>query len=221
MIYLHRFQTSDFRNSDLNKERFDGITTEMRYLPLADNLVLSETHSTYPVLDTFKNLLSTEKDVIVDCKESGVEDKLLSKIGFRNNFYFLNSDIQDIIRLCKSHSALIGHFIVRVSLFEGFPNKLVEFCKPEKFWIDASLCNGDCKITDLMDLTTCKHTITNLIENIVSSSACYGLEPEIILASPDVNDVDSDFQIEFFRNYYKSLDADNISVCTKFPDIFE
>lgn len=209
MIYLHRFQTSDFRNSDLDKERFDGITTEMRYLPLADNLVLSDVYSTYPVVNTFENLLSTKKDIIIDCKESGVEDKILSKIGVKYNLYFLNSKLRDIIRLCKTNPELIGHFIVNVSSFESFPNKLVELCKPEKFWVDSNLCNNNCAISDI-------------ISTIVNLSACYGLEPEIILTSPDVRGVDShtNFEIEHFKKYFKSLNTNIVSVCTKFPERF-
>lgn len=209
MIYLHRFQTSDFRNSDLDKERFDGITTEMRYLPLADNLVLSDVYSTYPVVNTFENLLSTKKDIIIDCKESGVEDKILSKIGVKYNLYFLNSKFNDIIRLCKTNPELIGHFIVNVSSFESFPNKLVELCKPEKFWVDSNLCNNNCAISDI-------------ISTIVNLSACYGLEPEIILTSPDVRGVDShtNFEIEHFKKYFKSLNTNIVSVCTKFPERF-
>ena len=209
MIYLHRFQTSDFRNSDLDKERFDGITTEMRYLPLADNLVLSDVYSTYPVVNTFENLLSTKKDIIIDCKESGVEDKILSKIGVKYNLYFLNSKLRDIIRLCKTNPELIGHFIVNVSSFESFPNKLVELCKPEKFWVDSNLCNNNCAISEI-------------ISTIVNLSAYYGLEPEIILTSPDVRGVDSNtnFEIEQFKKHFKSLNTNIVSVCTKFPERF-
>lgn len=209
MIYLHRFQTSDFKYSDLDNERFDGITTEMRYLPLADNLVISDVYSTYPVVDTFKNLLSTKKDIIIDCKESGVEDKILSKIGIRSNLYFLNSKLYDIIRLCKTNPELLGHFIVNVSSFEGFSNKLVEWCKPTKFWVDTNLCVSKCAISDI-------------VSTIVNLSACYGLEPEIILTSPDVIGVDSktDYQIECFKKYFKSLNTNIVSVCTKFPERF-
>lgn len=209
MIYLHRFQTSDFRYSDLDNENFDGVTTEMRYLPLADNLVLSDVYSTYPVVNTFKNLLSTKKEIIIDCKESGVEDKILSKIGIRSNLYFLNSKLYDIIRLCKTNPELLGHFIVRVSSFEGFSNKLVEWCKPTKFWVDTNLCVSECAISDI-------------ISTIVNLSACYGLEPEIILTSPDVIGVDlkTDFEIECFKKYYKSLNTNIVSICTKFPERF-
>ena len=111
--------------------------------------------------------------------------------------------------MCKTNPELIGHFIVNVSSFESFPNKLVELCKPKKFWVDTNLCVSKCAISDI-------------ISTIVNLSACYGLEPEIILTSPDVRGVDSktNFEIECFKKYFESLNTNIVSVCTKFPERF-
>ena len=100
MIYLHRFQVSDYKNSNLSAvEDFDGFEIDFRYLELGKSLVVSHDYSSYPVLDTFKNVLSTNKTIIANSKESGIEEKLFKYgfNGFRDNVYFLVSKIPDTI----------------------------------------------------------------------------------------------------------------------------
>lgn len=120
MIYLHRFQVSDYKNSNLSgyETDFDGFEIDFRYLELGKSLVVSHDYSSYPVLDAFKNVLSTNKTIIANSKESGIEEKLFSKEGFngfRNNVYFLDSQIPDILKYCKADERYKGHFIIRVS----------------------------------------------------------------------------------------------------------
>ena len=80
MIYLHRFQVSDYKNSNLSEcEDFNGFEIDFRYLELGKSIVVSHDYSSYPVLDTFKNVLSTNKTIIANSKESGIEEKLFSK----------------------------------------------------------------------------------------------------------------------------------------------
>ena len=82
MIYLHRFQVSDYKNSNLSSYEtdFGGFEIDFRYLELGKSLVVSHDYSSYPILDTFKNVLSTNKTIIANSKESGIEEKLFSKI---------------------------------------------------------------------------------------------------------------------------------------------
>lgn len=209
MIYLHRFQVSDYKNSNLSDyEDFDGFEIDFRYLELGKNIIVSHDYSSYPVLDTFKNVLSTSKTIIANSKESGIEEKLFEVgfKGFRNNVYFLDSQIPDILKYCKSDERYKGHFIIRVSDFEPISVSLVRTTEARKFWIDTKMCNSKC-------------SILNHIFMIHESCYSLGYDPEIILTAPDVFgfDLDTEKQMKEFKSFIKDLD---VSICTKSPKFF-
>ena len=77
MIYLHRFQVSDYKNSNLSAfEDFDGFEIDFRYLEHGKNIIVSHDYSSYPVLDTFKNVLNTSKTIIANAKVSTNQNKI-------------------------------------------------------------------------------------------------------------------------------------------------
>lgn len=209
MIYLHRFQVSDYKNSNLSDNSdFDGFEIDFRYLEHGKNIIVSHDYSSYPVLDTFKNVLSTNKTIIANSKESGIEEKLFEVgfKGFRNNVYFLDSQIPDILKYCKSDERYKGHFIIRVSDFEPVSVSLIRTSEARKFWIDTKMCDSKC-------------SILNHILMIKDSCYSLGYDPEIILTAPDVFgfDLDTEKQMKEFKSFIKDLD---VSICTKSPKFF-
>ena len=211
MIYLHRFQVSDFKNSNLSgyETDFDGFEIDFRYLELGKNIIVSHDYSSYPVLDTFKNVLSTNKTIIANSKESGIEEKLFSKEGFngfRDNVYFLDSQIPDILKYCKTDERYKGHFIIRVSDFEPLSVSLVKKSEARKFWIDTKMCNSKCSILNhILMIKDCCNTLN--------------IDPDIILTAPDVFgfDINTDKDLKDFKKFVKDLD---VSICTKSPKFF-
>lgn len=209
MIYLHRFQVSDYKNSNLSDNTdFDGFEIDFRYLEHGNNIIVSHDYSSYPVLDTFKNVLSTSKTIIANAKESGIEEKLFKYgfNGFRDNVYFLDSQIPDILKYCNSDERYKGHFIIRVSDFEPLSVSLVRTSEARKFWIDTKMCNSKCSILNhILMIKDCCYTL--------------GYDPDIILTAPDVFgfDLDTEKQMKEFKSFIKDLD---VSICTKSPKFF-
>lgn len=209
MIYLHRFQISDYKNSNLSDcEDFDGFEIDFRYLETGKSIIVSHDYSSYPVVDTFKNVLSTNKTIIANSKESGIEEKLFKEgfNGFRDNVYFLDSQIPDILKFCKIDERYKGHFIIRVSDFEPLSVPLVRTTEAEKFWIDTKMCSSN-------------RSILNHILMITDVSYSLGHDPEIILTAPDVfgYDLNTDKELKDFKSFIKDL---NVSICTKSPKFF-
>ena len=184
MIYLHRFQVSDYKNS---------------------NLSLSDQNA---IGDTFKNVLSTNKTIIANAKESGIEEKLFKYgfNGFRENVYFLDSQIPDILKYCRTDERYKGHFIIRVSDFEPLSVSLVKKSEASKFWIDTKMCNSKCSILNhILMIKDCCNTLN--------------VDPDIILTAPDVFgfDLNTDKDLKDFKRFVKDLD---VSICTKSPKFF-
>ena len=209
MIYLHRFQVSDYKDSNLSDyENFDGFEIDFRYLEIGKSIIVSHDYSSYPVLDTFKNVLSTNKTIIANSKESGIEEKLFKYgfNGFRDNVYFLDSQIPDILKYCKTDERYKGHFIIRVSDFEPLSVSLIRKTEAEKFWIDTKMCTSNKSILDHI---------------LMIKDACFslGYDPDIILTAPDVFgfDLNTDKELKDFKKFVKDLD---VSICTKSPKFF-
>lgn len=210
MIYLHRFQVSDYSDyEDFDGfENFDGFEIDFRYLEIGKSIIVSHDYSSYPVLDTFKNVLSTNKTIIANAKESGIEEKLFKEgfNGFRNNVYFLDSQIPDILKYCKADERYKGHFIIRVSDFEPLSVPLIRITEAEKFWIDTKMCASNKSILDHI---------------LMIRDACFslGYDPEIILTAPDVFgfDLNTTKELKNFKKFVKDLD---VSICTKSPKFF-
>lgn len=209
MIYLHRFQVSDYKNSNLSDfDDFDGFEIDFRYSELGKKIIVSHDYSNNPTLDNFKNVLSTNKTIIANSKESGIEEKLFEEgfKGFRNNVYFLDSQIPDILKYCKSDERYKGHFIIRVSDFEPISVPLIRITEARKFWIDTKMCTSKCSILNHI---------------LLIKDCCYslGYDPDIILTAPDVFgfDLNTEKQLKDFKSFIKDLD---VSICTKSPKYF-
>lgn len=73
-----------------------------------------------------------DKTIIFNVKESQIEDLIIQKVK-NIDYYFLDSQIPDIIRLAKSG---FNKFILRISPYEDINTKLYNLVKPKYIWVD-------------------------------------------------------------------------------------
>lgn len=171
----------------------------MRY---NENLVLNhdllEKNSLYPF---FEEKIQFMKNIPIICniKESGLEERVIELLGDNFEYYFLDSQIPDILRLSKN--GYQGKFIIRISDVESYNERLMSVAKPKYVWVDYSqFSNFD---------------IQNYREFI------YGIKPKLgqvepILVSPELYDLS---YIEFIEPI-QSILPKGFSVCTKKPELW-
>lgn len=138
MIFLHR------QNNISEKIQDYGIEIDLRY---DGNIVLNhdllENNKKYLSL---KDIVNFVKNIPIICniKESGIEEKI-SNILKGYDYYFLDSQIPDILRLSKI--GYKGRFIIRISDVETLNKELMKIVEPKYVWIDYSqFDNFDIKI---------------------------------------------------------------------------
>ncbi|EAH5045834.1 hypothetical protein D7L01_07815, partial [Campylobacter jejuni] len=96
MIFLHRQNNLEFSIENY------GIEIDLRYNEkLVLNHDLLEKKSVYPFL---KEKIQFMKNIPIICnvKESGLEEKTIELLGNNFEYYFLDSQIPDILRLSKN-----------------------------------------------------------------------------------------------------------------------
>ncbi|HEF1989383.1 TPA: hypothetical protein R8W77_001675 [Campylobacter coli] len=193
MIFLHRQNNLEFSIENY------GIEIDLRY---NENLVLNhdllEKNSLYPF---FEEKIQFMKNIPIICniKESGLEERVIELLGVNFEYYFLDSQIPDILRLSKN--GYQGKFIIRISDVESYNERLMSVVKPKYVWVDYSqFSNFD---------------IQNYREFI------YGIKPKLeqvepILVSPELYDLS---YIEFIEPI-QSILPKGFSVCTKKPELW-
>ncbi|HEB7547676.1 TPA: hypothetical protein RZH76_001610 [Campylobacter coli] len=193
MIFLHRQNNLEFSIENY------GIEIDLRY---NENLVLNhdllEKNSLYPF---FEEKIQFMKNIPIVCniKESGLEERVIELLGDNFEYYFLDSQIPDILRLSKN--GYQGKFIIRISDVESYNERLMSVVKPKYVWVDYSqFSNFD---------------IQNYREFI------YGIKPKLeqvepILVSPELYDLS---YIEFIEPI-QSILPKGFSVCTKKPELW-
>lgn len=193
MIFLHRQNNLEFSIENY------GIEIDLRY---NENLVLNhdllEKNSLYPF---FEEKIQFMKNIPIICniKESGLEERIIELLGDNFEYYFLDSQIPDILRLSKN--GYQGKFIIRISDVESYNERLMSVVKPKYVWVDYSqFSNFD---------------IQNYREFI------YGIKPKLeqvepILVSPELYDLS---YIEFIEPI-QSILPKGFSVCTKKPELW-
>ncbi|EHT1233749.1 hypothetical protein KW946_001614, partial [Campylobacter jejuni] len=130
MIFLHRQNNLEFSIENY------GIEIDLRYNEkLVLNHDLLEKKSVYPFL---KEKIQFMKNIPIICnvKESGLEEKTIELLGNNFEYYFLDSQIPDILRLSKNGHQ--GKFIIIISDVEFYNKRLMEISKPKYVWIDYS-----------------------------------------------------------------------------------
>ncbi|EAH7515127.1 hypothetical protein ACPWWA_000582 [Campylobacter coli] len=193
MIFLHRQNNLEFSIENY------GIEIDLRY---NENLVLNhdllEKNSLYPFFEE-KIQFMTNIPIICNIKESGLEERVIELLGDNFEYYFLDSQIPDILRLSKN--GYQGKFIIRISDVESYNERLMSVVKPKYVWVDYSqFSNFD---------------IQNYREFI------YGIKPKLeqvepILVSPELYDLS---YIEFIEPI-QSILPKGFSVCTKKPELW-
>lgn len=131
MIFLHR------QNKNVNSKAL-GIEIDVRsgqtgIMVCHEVANIAQTHWDLKYfVNQFKN-----KKVIVNIKESGIEEEVIEILNkHKVDYYFLDSQIPDIIRLAKKYPNISSKFIIRISNYESINNSLLEFIKPDYVWID-------------------------------------------------------------------------------------
>lgn len=191
MIFEHRKNTTPVTT-------FDGIEFDLRHYGTG----LCVSHDPVPGtdIDTYMKYVNLNTALIVNSKESGVEDKFI-KMHPCCDYYFLDSQIPDIVRLTKT--AGIGErFILRVSDLEPFNEPLYNFTRSKYVWFDWN---------NWLDLDSYFEKLSDLVQK----SNEYGFK--IILVSPELygyQNIDIAYTISEFI-------PSGLSVCTKIPKVYE
>ena len=143
MIFLHRQNDPEF----IQFKNVDGIELDIR--SIGSDLVLTHDRLSSHHLENSSSLIYLAEvvqhlknyTVIVNVKESGLEEQISDLFDDNNiKYYFLDSQIPDILRLSKKEEYK-GKFIIRVSQFENINYDLLNFSKPEFVWVDYSFEN--------------------------------------------------------------------------------
>lgn len=193
MIFLHRQNNLEFPIESY------GIEIDLRYngrLVLNHDLLEKDFLYSY-----FEEKIQFMKNIPIICnvKESGLEEKTIELLGNNFEYYFLDSQIPDILRLSKN--GYQGKFIIRISDVEFYNKRLMDISKPKYVWVDYSqFSNFD---------------IQNYREFI------YGIKPKLeqvepILVSPELYDLSYMKLIKPIQ----SILPKGFSVCTKKPELW-
>lgn len=136
MIFLHRF------NTNIKPDKNIGIEIDVR---LHNNEVILNHNYSKGEDILLKDCIDNFKDnkIIVDCKESGIEEYVNDILGNKCEYYFLDSQIPDIVRLSKNQN----NFIIRKSQYESdelfykinAPYRWVDWFKFDEFDLEEYL----------------------------------------------------------------------------------
>jgi hypothetical protein len=181
MIFLHR--QNDPKN--IVFKNIDGIEIDIR--SLGSHLIVN--HDRFYSID-FENIddcvflqdvakYLKDYTVIVNVKESGLEEQISNILDEYGSikYYFLDSQIPDIIRLSKQNKYR-GKFIIRVSDYETLNYKFLAQCKPEFIWVDYNFDNFNILdyIKYLKEIDSNEYLNKNGIKKILVSPELYGLQ---------------------------------------------
>lgn len=197
MIFLHRQNNIS--------QYVECVEVDVRSSP--SGLVLNhdrlDFNTKYPSVENLAGLTNT---VIFNIKESGIEEELIN-FSLKNdiNFYFLDSQIPDIIRLSKEYPEHSHRFIIRVSDVETLNDKFMNSIQPKYVWVDYSEFDSF-NIEDYI----------NFINSI-------NVKSEMILVSPELYSLQ---YLEIAKEIAKEISLLNskqlnsLNICTKYPELY-
>ena len=214
MIFLHRQNDP----ANIQFKNVDGLELDIRSCAANNGSTLILTHDRLRdfQFERSEDLICLDDviqdlkpyTVIVNVKESGLEEEVSEILEDNNiNYYFLDSQIPDIIRLCRQEK-FKGKFIIRVSDFEEVSDSFIEHTMPEYIWVDYSKFSEDnFKIHEYKDFleNILKIQSINTCKKILVSPELYGLQ-NIKITNDIINS-------ETVKNILKEF-----CVCTKIPD---
>jgi hypothetical protein len=207
VIFKHR------QNNANEWVKNDGVELDVR-LHGKDNILLSHDPIDYDIgFDLNASLMAClynnedlPKSIIVNVKTSGAEEIVAGDLSTAGvyDFYFLDSQIPDILRLSKLDE-FKGKFIIRVSDVESYNEEFMKRIQPKYIWADWS--NFENFDADLYD-----HFINTLTRQIND-------DQELIIVSPELYNLDYSYLIptvaEIITRHGHS------SVCTKNKTLWE
>ncbi|WP_270991567.1 hypothetical protein [Campylobacter upsaliensis] len=193
MIFLHRQN-----NLEEYIENY-GVEIDLRFngdLVLNHDIPIKNQH--YPL---FRDKMQFIKNVPIICniKEANLEEKVIKLLGDQYDYYFLDSQIPDILRLSKN--GYQSKFIIRISDVEPYSKKLMQISKPKYAWIDYSQF-------DNFKIEHYKEFILSIIPDIKN------IIP--VLVSPELYDLS---YIAFIKSIQENLPK-GFAVCTKNPNLW-
>ena len=204
MIFLHRQNNI--------KTFTEAIEVDVRSSP--NGLVLNHDRlnfdDDYPLV---YDLISLTNTVIFNVKESGVEEELIEFCDLINSnnslnlieFYFLDSQIPDIIRISKQYPQHAHRFIIRVSDMETLNLKLMNLVKPKYIWVDYTEFDSF-SIEDYIKYVNCVDSVDSV---------------ELIIVSPELYSLDYLDIAKDIAKFIKSKQLNRYNVCTKYPELYE
>jgi glycerophosphoryl diester phosphodiesterase len=178
VIFKHRQNDSTLWNKETAVE-FDVRLHEDRTVilshdPIGYDIDLDFTGS---IGDVVYDRAELPKMSIVNVKTSGAEEYvagLFNEVGY-GRFYFLDSQIPDILRLSKEPE-FKGRFIIRVSDVESYNEEFMKRVQPKYIWADWSQF-------DNFDPIQYDHFINTLTRQISD-------DQELIIVSPELYNID-------------------------------
>jgi len=193
-IFLHRAQIDKIGQ---NK----AIEIDIRFYE--NSLVVThDPGNGVPFIDFMKKL-SSDVDIIINSKESGIEEKIIDIMKkFSNKYYFLDSQIPDIIRISKSNPEISNKFILRISEYEIITTKLMNLVKPEYVWLDYSDWNNLKPYDELLYI------------------ALTHQEQKVILVSPELYGESQELTKIIVEKVNKVMKPINLSICTDLPSFW-
>lgn len=225
-IYFHRINSI---NSNDSFKKYQALYNILVYnglnrfgyeidSRLTDDNVLISQHDKNQNIDIDNNFIDTiahvnnyivNPKIIVNSKESSVEDKVLESIS--GHVVFLDSQIPDILRLTKTNKDF--NFLHRISEYESYNKNLYNLDSCSGIWLDYDFSG----IKTSNDVCRCFEFINNF------AKLCYeeNLTKEIILVTPSLYPSFRDNKpeiLKMFEEEYVSYCINklyNISLCIK------
>ena len=197
-IFLHRQNV----NSNMSN---DGIEIDVR--SSVDGLVLNHDrldHSAeYPLLKDSLHLFAGKK-IILNVKESGIEEELIQLMSGLD-YYFLDSQIPDILKLSKYFTHIKSRFIIRISDVEPLSFKLLNLVNPTYIWLDYSNFAN-------FDSTSYRDYILSIYDDLRIRTH------KIILVSPELYSLEYLPLLDEVKKTIRSPWFSDFGVCTKYPE---
>jgi len=191
-IIMHRVNTI---NQLISIDTNYGVEIDIR--SYKDNLVL--THEPYENGENFDNWLEyyNHKIIILNIKEEGLEDKVLSLIKKHRvkNYFFLDQSFPNLIRYINNGMSKTA---IRVSEFESIKNTNNLVGLADWIWIDCFT----------------KFPLTGSEMDALKKNF------NICIVSPELQGRNDKSEIIQFAEIIHSYNIDDVYVCTKFPDLW-
>ena len=197
-IFLHRQNDTSLFNEE-------GIEVDVRSSRLG--LVLNHDrlnhNMLYPILENKLKFLKNKK-VILNIKESGIEEELIEMMA-DIDYYFLDSQIPDIIRLSRKFPSISHRFIIRISDVEFTTTNMLNLVKPKYVWLDYS------KFSDFNSNEYNQH-----VRRLIYLLPKY---QNYIVVSPELYSLDYSVHIEDVKTAVSRY-IPSFSVCTKYTQLW-